>query len=149
MKIQNMNKKVFFTTLSLVFTSITCSSCTVKKQEDKNLITYNDLVNNYKIVEFDSNDKRVIHIVKKEKINDMENYYGYYDIIYNNCIVKVDEENGIIIGKGIIDNIVEMNIENYLEMYNIKQNKFSNEDLGIIIEMIRDDYFDEEKVLVK
>lgn len=145
----NINKKVFLTTLSLVFTSITCTSCNVEKQENKDLITYNDLVNNYKLVEFDSSDKRFIYIVKKEKMEDMDNYYGYYDIIYHKCIVKVDEEKGVIIGKGVIDNIIEMDIEKFLEIHNIKQDKFSNEDLGIILEMFRDDYLEKEKVLVK
>ena len=115
----------------------------------KKIISYNDLVNNYKIVEFTTFDKQNIQIVKKEPIKDKENYYGYYDIIYNNCIVKVDEENGLIIGKGVINNIVEMDIKNYLEMYSIKQDEFSKEDLGTIIEIIRNDYFEEEKVLVK
>lgn len=148
MKLNNFNKKLFGLSFSLICTSVIASGCTMNESDD-NSISYNELIDNYKVVEFTSFDKQSMHIVKKEEIKDMPNCYGYYDIYYHNCIIKVDEEKGIILGKGIINNIVETDLKNYLEIYNINQDKFSKDDLGIIIDMIRKDYFEEEKVLVK
>lgn len=148
MKLNKINKKVFGLSLGLTFTSIVCSSCNMDR-DDSNLISYDDLVNNYKVVELTSFDKKNIHIVKKEEIKDKPNCYGYYDIYHHECIIKVDEENGLIIGHGIINNIAEIDMKNYIEMYNINQDKFSNSDLDIMIDMIRNDYINEEKTLVK
>ena len=145
MKIKNLNKKIFGLSLCLTYTSI-CSGCTIdKKTED--LIGYEDLIANYKVVEFETFDEQSIHIVKKKKIDNMINCYGYYDIMHDSCIVKVDEEQGVILGNGIISNIVEMNIQNYLDKYSIEQYEFTKDELGCLIEMIRDDY--DAKVLVK
>lgn len=148
MKVKNINKKLFGLSLSLVCTSIISSGCTMNEDADET-ISYDELTTNYKVVEFTSFDKRTMHIVKKEAIEDVPDCYGYYDILYHKCIIKVDDAAGVILGKGIITNIIETDVGNYLKKYNINKDEFSNDDLDIIIDMIRNDYLTDEKILVK
>ena len=150
MKFKNINKKILDLSLGLTFTSVVCVSCAINKSEiNQNVIDYDDLVNNYKIVEITALDNQTIHILKKEKIENMPNCYGYYDIFYHKCIIKVDEKNGFIIGNGFITNVLESDIEGYLDMYKINKNEFNYDDLGLIVDMIRNDYLDNGKRLAK
>lgn len=146
MKLKKFNTKTFMTSLVLVMTSVTCSGCKLFKEEvAENKISYDELVNDYKVIDIVSFDKHNFHIVKKEQIEN--SCYGYYDLMYHNCIVKVDDEACTIISKGFIDNLYEYEISDYLEKYDAVCDGYTIDDLGYIISWIRDDY--EEKVLVK
>ncbi len=147
MNIKKINIKAF--SIGLTFTLI-CSGCTFNKDEEKEGISYFDLVNNYRMIEFSFEDKNMIHFLKKECIEG--SCYGYYDVVNNDCVVKVDEEVGSIItsSKIVINSLTEHNMKEYLDYYNVTLDTFSDEELNILIGMIKDDYYaNEDKKLVK
>ena len=145
MNLKKININAF--SLGLTFT-LMCSGCAFEEQQKEEGISYQDLVNDYRMLEFEYEDKSVIHFLKKQHIE--ESCYGYYEIVNNKCVIKVDEENGSIINHSaiVIKGLTEHSMKEYLNKYNINMLQFTDEELNTIVEMIKTDY-EKEKVLVK